>query len=313
MSQVLGDIDLNLFRVFEAVYRLGSQTAAAAELRISQPAISSAVARLREQVGDRLFVRAGKGLAPTAMARSLAPSITAALGLLQASMAATRRFEPRTATRRFAIGVPDALEQALLPSVLRRLRTAAPRLELASVPCSPDEVSALLGSGDVDVALGVVRPHADDVVHRVLLRDHVGLAMRAGHPLAGGELTMAGWLAAAHLVVTGPSRGATEEELAIARLGLRRQVALRCQTYDAAAQLLATSDLVAVVPMYYGELLAARDAALALRPFPFPTPPLELALYWPRHAEAEPGSAWLRAELIAAVDEVQAARAPAAR
>ncbi|MCB9558764.1 MAG: LysR family transcriptional regulator, partial [Deltaproteobacteria bacterium] len=239
--------DLNLFRVFSAVYRLGSQGQAARALQLSQPAVSHALARLREQLGGPLFTRVGQGAVPTPLAHAIVRDVDQALQLLGQTVAAARGFSPATSRRRFRVGTGDALEQALVVEIFIAVAKLAPAVALDSVPCGPEEIPELIVAGEIDIGLGVPVPHGDRVCHRVVAREPVLLAMRRDHPLARGPLTIERWLAAEHLVVTGQTRGATIEDLALQKLGIERRVARRCQTYQVAGQFIAQSNLVAVV------------------------------------------------------------------
>lgn len=296
-KQGLGDLNLNLFRVFDAVFRLQSQTLAAAELGLTQPAVSNALSRLREAVNDQLFVRSGQRVAPTATARTIAPAIAQAMQLLEESLAAARVFDSGTSTRRFRIGAGDAVEQAMSAIIFEAVRNEAPGVSLDSIPCSPEEVPALLSEGELDVALAVIVPDSEGVASQIVARDNAVLAMRRSHPLTEGELTMARWLSADHLVVTGQTRKPTPEDVVARQFGIERRIAVRCQTYQAAGHLLAGSDLVALVPSYFATQFK-EQGELALVPFPIPIPPLEIALHWANTAQSEPGNMWLRDLII---------------
>src|SRR3546814_7165961 len=103
-------VDLNLFRVFDALFRSGSLTQAAAQLHLTQPAISNAIARLRVQFDDPLFVRDGRRVAATPRARAAAPEISAALQVLQQTLALPQVFDAASTSRRFVLGMRDVLE-----------------------------------------------------------------------------------------------------------------------------------------------------------------------------------------------------------
>jgi DNA-binding transcriptional LysR family regulator len=115
----LHKIDLNLFPVFDAIVQTGSLTAAARELHLSQPAVSHALARLREHLGDALFVRQGRRMLPTPYARQLTPVVRHALSSLQAGVRSPQQgFVPETSDRVFTIGMRDILESLTMPGVM---------------------------------------------------------------------------------------------------------------------------------------------------------------------------------------------------
>src|SRR3990167_7927603 len=125
-------LDLNLFRVFEVVYRERNLTRAALLLHLSQSAVSHALARLREQLGDPLFVRAGRGAAPTPLAEQLAPGIQDALEGLRRNLGRGHGFDPQHDRRGFSLDMPGQLEPAVLPGILGQLRRLPPPLGVRS-------------------------------------------------------------------------------------------------------------------------------------------------------------------------------------
>lgn len=132
----LSRFDLNLFRVFEVVYRERNLTRAAGLLHLSQSAVSHALARLRDQLGDPLFVRQGRGVAPTPLADRLAPGIHDALAGLHRSMNRCQTFDPRRDARTFQLNMPEQLEPLVLPAILDHLRQAAPLSRYAATACT---------------------------------------------------------------------------------------------------------------------------------------------------------------------------------
>ncbi len=291
-----GPIDLNLFRVFDAVFRAGSITQAAAQLHLSQPAVSNALTRLRSHLGDALFVRQGRRIVPTPLARGFAGEVARALQSLEDTARAAQRFDPAVSTRRFVIGMRDVLELALLPPLVTEL-SRSPHLGVQSTRLERRRLAMLLGAGELDVAVDIPLTVGDEVRRRVLLRAELYVAMRKGHPLARRPLTIDRWLSARHVVVSARATGPVLEDLALLSRGLRRDVAVRCQHYAAACELVATSDLLLTLPRYDGELQRT-PLPLHLRPMPLPIPPVEIMLYWHRHADGDAGNAWLRERIF---------------
>lgn len=297
LDRTLEQTDLNLLRVFEVVFRLGSLTSAAKSLGLTQPAVSNAIRRLREQIGDPLFVRDGRLVAPTPVARLLAPDIAHALRIVDTSLAKLRGFDANQTTRRFKLGLNDSLERPLLPNIIAAIHGLAPAAIIESIPSASSDVPGLLARGEIDLGITAVVPHERNIRHEVVLKDDVRVAMRKGHPLSKSPLTVQRWLAARHLVVTGQTRGPTPEDVAIERLGLKRNVAVRCQSYGAAAELIAESSLVAVVPASFGAWFDERGDVVT-RAFPFEVPPLEIAVYWSLNSESDLGSIWFKDRVV---------------
>ena len=131
-SGLLGRLDLNLFRVFAMIYQQRNLTRAAQLLHLSQSAVSHALARLREQLGDPLFVREGRGVLPTPLAEQLAPGILDALDSLQDSLRTLQSFDPAQARRRVRLNMPEQMEPLLLPQAIACLAEQAPLLQVHS-------------------------------------------------------------------------------------------------------------------------------------------------------------------------------------
>jgi DNA-binding transcriptional LysR family regulator len=130
------DLDLNLLRVFDAILRLRSVTAAGEELGLTQAGVSNALARLRNLLGDPLFVRTPGGMDPTRYSASIAEGVRQALGLIEATLAGRAAFDPATTDRVFRLHMSDIGEMVFLPPLLERLHRTAPgaRVETRSTP-----------------------------------------------------------------------------------------------------------------------------------------------------------------------------------
>ncbi|CAD5108223.1 LysR family transcriptional regulator [Zestomonas carbonaria] len=287
-------LDLNLFRVFEVIYRERNLTRAAAALHLSQSAVSHALGRLRGQLGDPLFVRDGRGVAPTPLAEQLAPGILDALDSLQRSVGRLQAFDPQRDRRAFVLNMPEQMEPVVLPAILAQLRRIAPRLEVRSSSVHWAELKLELIAGRVDLAIEIARPTDAELRQQLLLRDP--LCVVAG-PGFSGELTVERYLAAEHVAVTSRRRGICVEDLALGHLGLVRQVRQHCQHYLTAAQLVAQSGMLLTMPRRYARLLNA-GLGNRLLEMPLELPPVTLNLYWSRQAEHEPGNRWLRGQLL---------------
>lgn len=289
----LGRFDLNLLRVFEAVWQERNLTRAAGLLHLSQPAVSHALTRLREQLGDPLFVREGRGVSPTPMAEQLAPGILDALAGLQRSLQRAQGFDPQQDRRSFVLNLPEQMEPVVLPQLIAHLAQVAPQVELRSSSLHWAELRRELELGRIDLAVEIARPTDAELHQCQLLQD--SLCVVAG-PAFVGELDCERYLAAEHVAVTSRRRGICVEDLALGRLGLQRQVRQRCQHYLSAALLVQHSDWLLTMPRRYAELLNV-GLGNRLLPLPIELPAVTLNLYWPRRAEQEAGNQWLRQTL----------------
>lgn len=285
--------DLNLLAIFDAVHARGSVTQAARHLNLTQSAVSHALARLRREFDDPLFVRSGNALVPTALARSLVGPVRAALGGLEGAIAAGTRFDPAATDRLFRIGLRQSMEVRFLSDLAVRVAADAPGLRLASVTFHRGDLARALAQGDLDLAIDVSSRAAAGLRSAQLQTDTLVVVARPGHPFADGGLDLAGYLAADHIVVSQRPTGMGAEDVALAALGRERRVALRCQHVAAAWDVVGRSDRLLTLPQAQAETLMP---ALALRilPLPVPVPPRTLNLYWHETAEDDVGNAWMR-------------------
>jgi DNA-binding transcriptional LysR family regulator len=296
----LSRIDLNLFTVFDAIYREGGITAASKRLHLSQPAVSHALARLRELLNDPLFERHGNQMVPTPLARSLAVTIGSSLNSLEQMMHRAGRFEPENSERTFRIAVRESQESSFLPTLVERIAQRAPNIDIAAVRIERRDLEDDLHSGEIDFAIDVALPVSADV-----RREHIGgtpmvVLARADHPLVRGSLDLETYLAQEHVLVTGRRRGRGYEDAVLAKLGLTRRIRVRCQQHAAAVEIVKRTDLLATLSIRYAEI-ANREANNQVLPFPTELPPLDSYLYWHARADDDPASRWLRPLLLEAL------------
>ncbi|MBU4466344.1 MAG: LysR family transcriptional regulator [Actinobacteria bacterium] len=292
-------VDLNLVRVFVAIYETRSLTTTAARLYVTQPAVSQALGRLRRELDDPLFERAGRQMQPTPLAESVFPGFRESITRIDRTLDAVRGFDPSDSHKLFRLALSELGEIGWLPAILRAVRRRAPHLRIEVVPLDIAQLSEWLARGVVDLAITPAGlPGAFD--HVPLKSQAYGAAMSAQHPLAVGDLDLDAYLAAAHVSVASDS-GAAMLESAQRRAGaiVSPQVAVR--HFATLPPLLAASrELIATVP----DTIAAGWATtwpLVVRPLPFAMPPVELCLY--RRATTQQTAAldWLFATVSQAV------------
>ena len=291
-------LDLNLFVVFDAIYREGSISQAARRLSLTQPAVSHALGRLRERLDDPLFVRRGRQMAPTPRARQLVEPVRKALEGLQACLSEQSGFDPSAARRTFVVGLRDGLEACVLPDLMTALLARAPGVELQSLLVSRRELAHELAAGRLDLAMDVQLPVPGEIEQHPFLDVPLVVLMRSGHPLSEGTLTPARYLEAGHVLVSSRRRGPGLEDFGLAQHGHRRHIPLRCQHYQAAMEVVANTDLLLTAP----QMLAARLASSSrfhVKPLPLELPSMSLYFYWHQDQQRDPGHAWLRQLMLA--------------
>jgi DNA-binding transcriptional LysR family regulator len=298
-------IDLNLYRVMDAVYEHGGISGAARHLHLSQPAVSHALTRLRRLWGDALFVRQGNGMVPTELTRRVIGEVQAHLRGLQSLMSQASDFDPQTLDMTLRLGMRDVLEAITLPPLVAQLAEVAPRVRLASVRVPRDALERMLTQGEVDLVIDRQRRvggriqgvHlADDTLAVILRQGHALLAPRAGpgDQPQPATLSVADYFAQQHVMVSMQPEQPDPLQAVWQALGLgQRDVILRCQHYFAAANVVAHSDALLTLPRTYAHELA-RTLPLVLCELPVPVPPIGIWMYWHAERDADPVHRWLR-------------------
>jgi DNA-binding transcriptional LysR family regulator len=295
-------LDLNLLLAFEALFRLGSVAAAAAELAMSPSAVSHALARLRATVGDELFMRAGNGMRPTPHAERLAEPVAAALELLTRGLDQARGFDPARSRRSYVLGATDYTAFAVLPQFVAHVQALAPQLRFKVVHSRARDAADELAGGQLDLALGYAEDATESspgIEHFDLLSDPYVVIASQQHPtLRGRKLTLAQYLAERHVVVTPWNEPSGSFDKLLARQGLQRDVAVQLPSVLAAPFIVAHSALLMTVPRHAARVLQ-QAAAIRMFPVPFEAPGYTLRGYQHVKHSHTPAHAWLREQLLA--------------
>ena len=303
----LRTFDLNLLKVFDEVMAERSLTRAAGRLALTQPAVSNALRRLRETLGDELLVRKGRGLEPTARALELWPSVRDALRGLQASLSPAT-FAPSQAEHVFVLTMADATAAELMPGLVRQISTEAPQVTLRVVPLTTRDPRQLLDAGEADLAIGhfpaaladlTARAQAGDNVafhhHRLFTGDYV-CVMRKNHPLADGPLTLDRFCAARHMLVSFSGRAFGFVDEALALQNRTRLVVLTVNQFFTAGKVVTNSDLLTVLPRHFIGVTGFEDA-LEQRDLPFDVPKIHVDALWHQRVDSTASHVWLREQI----------------
>jgi DNA-binding transcriptional LysR family regulator len=288
----LNGIDLNLLPPLEAALRTRSVSEAAAEVGLSQPAMSRALARLRHLLDDPLMVRAGRRMVRTPRGDALYPLVARALVGLR-PVFAPQRFDPASAERRVVIAGSDLHAILLLPDLTRRVACEAPGITLAMESYGSDPARRML-EGEVDLIFATsATPLPTGALSAVVGGDRLALVTRRGHALADGPVTMEAYASADHATVSILGDGASEVDARLAACGLSRHVAVMTPHFMAALAIVAGTDLVTTISQAFASRFA-EPLGLAMRPAPFGEAPFELSLVWAGFKDADPALSWLR-------------------
>lgn len=298
----ISEFDLNLLVVFEAVLAEGSISRAAASLDLSQPAVSNALARMRKATGDRLFVRLGNAVVPTPYAQGIADPIRQALASIRNSLSESQGFDPATSERAFAIYVTDLGEVYFLPTLLARLSKLAPGVRISTLPMPNEAAQDALKNGSVDLAIGNLPDFRAGFYQQRLFPDHYVCAMRRDHPVIGQRITTRQFAAASHAIATPAGTGHGVILRTLMEHGLEHRIVLQVQNFLVLPNIVATTDLLAIVPHSVGSQLS-RYNDIKLLPVPIPIPPFDIKQCWHERFHDDAGNRWLRqqfAELFTA-------------
>ncbi len=305
----LRTLDLNLLKVFDVVMAERSLTRAAQQLALTQPAVSNALRRLRDALGDDLLVRKGRNLEPTPRGQELWLAVNDTLKRLQAALAPSV-FEPADATTTFVLTMADATAAEMMPPLVALITEQAPGVSLRVVPLTTRDPRRLLDEGHADLAIGnfpavmadlTARAQSGEAVsflhHRLFHGDYV-CVMRQGHPLTKGPLTLNRYCAARHMLVSFSGRAFGFIDEALAAQGRSRRVVLTVNQFFTAGKVVAHSDLLTVLPRHFVNVTGFADQ-LVLRELPFPAPSIQVDALWHQRQDGSTAHAWLRTQVAA--------------
>jgi DNA-binding transcriptional LysR family regulator len=315
-------IDLNLFRVFDTVMQHRSVTKAAQMLSVTPSAVSHALSRLRQTIGDELFIPYGSGVEPTPRALELASEVREGLQSFQLALM-TKPFLPKEAVRTFRIAASDQTSVVILPALVRRLAKSAPNVDLRVFPLNRLDAVRQLGSNQVDLLIGWFGRLPDGIRRSKLYQEQESIVVRAGHPLTQSKVTKERLFEFPHVVVelTGTEEnerdGFMDEAGVVRRVWIERALlefqdenvslvgrAAVCVPYFAAVvPLLQVTDMVATLPRRLALSLVAQSS-IVLLDLPYPPIAVDVEMVWHQRANQDDGFDWLRNELVSSVADL---------
>jgi len=288
----LNKIDLNLFVIFDAIYRERNVTRAASQLSLTQPAVSNALSRLRQSFDDPLFVRTPHGGAPTPVADGAIGDIRKALELMRSTVDVQSRFDPSKSQTVFHLGMNDLAEALLLPRLHDSIRLDSQNVSITSYYVAREKAAEELKAGKIDLLLDAPVNNARGLKVQPLRELPYAVAMRSDHPLAKKNISLNDYLAAEHLHVSSRRQGRGQVDIALNRVGKQRQIAVRIQNYLVAAKVALETDLLWTTPKVLAKALNLHSVSL-----PLEVDPLVWNLYWARSTQEDPANRWLRRKL----------------
>lgn len=290
-------IDHRLLRLLCTVVETRSVSRAATALGITQPTASYLLARLRELLGDPLFLKSSGGMTPTPKTLALYREIRKGLDILDAAFDPAT-FDPARSERTFRLAMIDIGELVFLPPILRRLQAAAPGVAIESIPVPLDRIPRALELGDIDFSIGNMPEICARTAHRTMFREHYVAVMRRGHPKAKARLTRRLFETLDRITIASPYTGHHTVEHALAEHGIPRKPRLTVANYTSVADVIAQTDFLVVAPSRVARAIAGSHG-LTSRALPIPVPAFSVRIHWSARHEANAAHAWMR-ELLAA-------------
>lgn len=307
-------LDLNLLRVFDAMMAELSTVRAGERIGLSQPAVSSALSRLRSILGDELFVRDGNRMMPTPRALELREPVRRALADLEEAFAAAAAFDPSTSSRSFMLIGSDYFSTLLMPPLAARVTKQAPHATLQMIDHPSAEAFGILSDGRADIVIDRALETPEWIGSRKLLRSWLVCIARQGHPFLAdrgiqpGEAIPADAFCAIPQVLRSADGSKTGTiDPALAGMGLSRRVMLTVPHFQAVALAVAASDLLGSIPVHFARLVADRLGLDVFMP-PMEPPMMDVTMYWHRRFDRDAGNAWLRDQITAVLAPDRTAR-----
>lgn len=288
------NVSLQGLRIFLAIYDHRSVGLAASHLGLSQSGLSTALAKLRMQLADPLFVGTATGMQPTPRAKDLAAPLREAIQLIDQRVLSKSTFNPVTDEREFCIALSDTAEAMYLPRVLAMLTRVAPRVRLRCVAMPQAQLQRALAEGPVDIALGYFPDlkSAEFVRRRIGQHGYRCVCSVANRVLTQG-FTMKAYCESRHVVVEAPTRSQGLMDSFVRRRRIERNVALVTPHFMSLPEIIAGTDLIATVPDAIATAFA-HDGRLTCLELPFKSPVFEAHLHWAKSVSNDPAHRWLR-------------------
>ena len=290
-------IDFNLLVTLDALLAERSVSRAAQRLNLSQPALSAQLARLREMLGDPLFVPSHRGMTPTPLALGLQAPLAAALAQLRDVVTSARAFDPARDEFTLHVACSDYVQAALLLDFTLALRRDAPGLRIALRPADSTRLEAQMEKGDVDLAVLTPEGIAESLRSRSLFEERYVFIARRGHPALRRPLDTQRFCELEHVMVS-PRGGSftTPVDEVLDAQGLRRRVVVSASTFHSVLDLVERSDLVALVP---ARLVEGRPNRLRVLAPPLPVPGFAIHMAWHNRNHGDAAQRWVREQLVA--------------
>lgn len=290
--------DLELFVIFDEIYKTKSITRAAENLGIAQPTVSIALNKLRQHFGDVLFSRTSRGMEPTPHAQGLITEIREITRSVNRVLQNQQVFDPLASQREFKISMTDVSEISMLPSLLNHLREHAPgiRIDVAKISL---QTPSQLSEGEVDLAIGYI-PHLEaGFYQQKLFSQRFACLVAASHPRIGDRIGVDQYARESHIMVKNSGTGYSLVDKIMNSHGIHRKIVLRLPSFLGAARIVSQTEFIATVPERFGIAMASQERIRVVAA-PIDLPSSDVKLHWHERFHSDPSNQWLR-RMIASV------------
>jgi DNA-binding transcriptional LysR family regulator len=292
MAVNLRKIDLNLLVIFEALYETRNTSRAAERLGMSQPAVSGALRRLRDIVGDPLFVRSREGVSPTNTAREIIEPIRDALSVIGRQLAHGETIDIATYRRLFRIIIVDTLEPIVMPAIVRTILAQAPGVQIECIQATA-RFAEEIRDGSIDIACFAFPVDSSDLVVKAIMPLDLVVVSRRDHPEIKKPLDLATFSRLPHTAVRRELRGLTGVDRNLVASGIERRTPYMAAKIWSIPPMVQRTDLISVLPRRFA-LEVAANFDLDIHEIPLKLPEQHVYMLWHVNREHDPGHRWLR-------------------
>ncbi|MFG0605871.1 LysR family transcriptional regulator [Vibrio mimicus] len=295
---MLRDYDLNLLTVFDAVMTLGSVSKAADKLNMTSAAVSQNLARLRDQVGEPLFVRQGRGLQPTQHALNMHKYVSEGLSAIRFGLETDTTFDPETSTREFVIGGHAYFDLVVLPRLLHQISDVAPNVSVQLTPYEENHFtpSQVLSERKADLFLSSIPISHPSVITAQLTEESLVVVYAKNHPRLKGKLTVQQFFAEKHTALTSRRFGHYMFSSLLEQALPARKVHYQSESMLNLMATASVTDLLCFTPKRLADMWAAK-LGLQIQPLPFDIRPVPTFMCWHSAKQQDKGLIWLRQQI----------------
>jgi DNA-binding transcriptional LysR family regulator len=300
-----GSVDLNLLVYFDALFAEGQVSRAAERVGLSQPAMSLALKRLRDRFDDPLLIRTAHGMVPTARARELIAPVRKMLRQSRDLLEPRKTFNPAEAVGPYQLVATDYVASLVLPGLLKRLAQRAPRAQVIARSANPYQIKRWFEEGKVELGIGYAEHPSPDLRVRRLFDEGLVCIARKGHREVAGRITaeQMGALQQVEIQSMRKTAYAIALEQELTARGIDTKVGLLVSDFRIAPEVVAATDMIAVVPERVARRSADRLPLQVLKP-PVPLPRIGFSMVWPERSHRDAEHRWLRATMIEVCEDL---------